>query len=90
METFKEKYHSDLEKQLKTPVYHKSSFERFGSSTTFESETQCFEAPRMNREKIGKDLKLQWSQMMKEFEFDSKKQIVGTSFLTSEQQRYKE
>lgn len=90
METFKEKYHRGTEKQLKTPVFQKSSFERFGSSTTFESETQCFQPSRMNREKIGKDLKLQWSQMMKEFEFDSKKQMAGTSFFSSEKQRHKE
>lgn len=62
------------ETEYKTPAYTKLSSERFGSSTTFESETQNFETP-MNREKVGNDLKLQWNQMMKEFEQSSKKQI---------------
>ena len=90
MEKFKKKCLNGGETQLKTPSFQKSPFERFGSSTTFESETQCLEAPRMDREKIGEDLKLQWSQMMKEFEFDSKKQMGVTSFFSSEQRRFKE
>lgn len=66
------------EPECKTPLYNKLSSEQFGSSTTFESETQNFE-PKMNREKVGMDLKLQWRIMMKEFEQSTKKNISGAS-----------
>lgn len=64
----------DLE--YKTPIYSKNSSHRFESSTTIESEAQIYE-PKMNREKIGEDLKLQWSQMMEEFEEGTKKQLIN-------------
>ena len=45
-----------------------------------ESETPKQE-PKMNREKVGQDLKLQWNQMMDEFEQSSKKQFTGFTSL---------
>ena len=43
-----------FETQYKTPEFNKFSKDRFGSSTTFESETQNFEL-KMNREQVGED-----------------------------------
>ena len=72
-----------FESECKTPLYNKPSGQRFGSSTTFESESHNFE-PQMNREKVGNDLKLQWSQMMKEFEQSSKKQVTEIATLCND------
>lgn len=47
-----------------------------------ESETPNQE-PKLNREKVGQDLKLQWSLMMEEFEGSAKKQLVEVTPLCS-------
>lgn len=73
----------NFDSEYKTPLYHKTSSERFSTSTTFESEAQSVEA-KWNREKVGNDLKLQWSQMMKEFEHSTKKQLTGLTPLCAE------
>lgn len=75
---------------MKTPLFQKPIIEPYTTSTTFESETQNFEASSMNREKIGNDLKLQWSQMMQEFDKGAKKQIVSFAPLCSDQPKHQD
>ena len=84
LDKYKEnKINISFEPEYKTPEFNKFSKDRFGSSTTFESETQNFQ-PKTNREQVGEDLKLQWSEMMKEFEQSTKKQVSNSSVGTHE------
>lgn len=84
LEKYKEnKINITFETEYKTPEFSKISKGRFVSSTTFESETQNFEL-KSNREQVGEDLKLQWSQMMKEFEQSTKKQLSSSSLASLE------
>ena len=63
----------------KTPDVAKQKSEMMGSSTTLGSEMQNSEVKRNNTFKVGNDLKLQWNQMMKEFENSSKRQSHSMS-----------
>lgn len=89
-ESLLEKYNENklnfsFEPEYETPAFHKQSIERFSSSTTFESEAPNFEF-KTHRERVGNDLKQQWTQMMKEFEQSAKKQIAGMTPIASEAQ----
>lgn len=65
-----------------TPAYSKQPATRFASCATLESEPHS--EPKLNREKVGRDLKLQWSEMMKEFELGAKKTALSTAPLCSD------
>jgi hypothetical protein len=67
-----------------TPDYNKQKSDMMGSSVTLESDIQILEQ-KVNRQKVGNDLKLQWTEMMKEFEQGSKRQIRGMSPVAAQQ-----
>ena len=85
LEKYKEnKLNITFEAEYKTPAFNKFNSQRFGSSTTFESENQINKMRDCNSEEVGNELKMQWNQMMKEFEMSSsKKQIPDPRFLGS-------
>mmetsp|Transcript_5234 Transcript_5234/g.5998 ORF Transcript_5234/g.5998 Transcript_5234/m.5998 type:complete len:121 (+) Transcript_5234:1216-1578(+) len=72
LEKYKEnKLNITFESQYKTPIFNKFTSDRFGSSTTFESENQVNYHRDSSREEVGNDLKMQWNQKMKEFDMNS-------------------
>lgn len=66
-----------------TPLFSKQKENLYGSSVTLESDIQILEN-KINREQIGNDLKLQWTEKMKEFEQVNVKQLNKDSPITSE------
>lgn len=69
--------------EFQTPSYTKLFEDKYGSTMEMESEFK-FTEHKINREKIGNDLKLQWTQMMHEFE-QGPKQMKGIAQHHSEQ-----
>ncbi|CAI2362847.1 unnamed protein product [Moneuplotes crassus] len=64
-----------FEPEFKTPALNKFQNDRFGSCTTLQSEQQLgFQA---DREEVGRDLKLKWTQNMKEFDLSATKDNSG-------------
>lgn len=70
--------------EYQTPIYTKLLEDKYESTMAIESEFKILKN-KINREEIGNDLKLQWTQMMQEFEQGTRKQLKETILHHSEQ-----
>lgn len=78
MDKYKEnKLNISFEPEYKTPAFNKFQSERYENSTTFESEVTPF-GIKANREEVGRDLKMKWTQNMKEFDLSGSKSLINT------------